>query len=138
MGDKLQAEILSSEVESSVSATNSKVTGSDSKISGSISKDSLEYDELKWNHALIRHPAGPCYKLDLNDKEVDEASGQVVFSRAIASGKSKYHSDLLHAIAADMNLDIDSLHENAQSLDLVYVNTLVGLLMETRVLTNSV
>jgi hypothetical protein len=133
------SEIIAQKSESSTSSDSktTKTTDSLSKISQSISTDSFE--ELKWCHALVRHPAGPCYKLSLDGEDQSEDDeGQSVFSRKICGDGSRYHSDLLHAIAVDMDLDIDSLHENAERLDLVYVNTLAGLLMETRVLTNSV
>lgn len=133
------SEIIVQKSESSTSSDSktTKTTDSLSKTSQSISTDSFE--ELKWCHALVRYPAGPCYKLSLDGEDQSEDDEeQAIFSRKICGDGSRYHSDLLHAIAVDMDLDIDSLHENAERLDLVYVNTLAGLLMETRVLTNSV
>merc|ERR1712173_550196 len=140
MGRKNKTSEKADLVENSESKTSNKSGNSDESGTTLLSKQSENslFEELQWNHALVRHPAGPCYKLKLDQSlNEEEDNERLLFSRE-CSDESKYHSDLLHAIAADMDLDVDSLHENAQRLDLVYVNTLASLLMETRVLTNSV
>ena len=89
--------------------------------------------KTEWRYLLARYPNGPCYRIKVEDDDNHE----IIFSRELYDG-CKYHYSVLHAIGEDLGIDLNNLPNRVDQIDLLNLKTVEDLLLESRILTNSV
>ena len=89
--------------------------------------------KTEWRYLLARYPNGPCYRMKVEDDD----NPDIIFSRELHNG-CNYHYSVMHAIGEDLGIDLNDLQNRVDEIDLIYLKTIEDLLLESRVLTNSI